>query len=135
MSSPNIMQLAPKFSTHRELIAAADTIPIPASTLPSTAGVKANGYKYACYRVRLTGGGADATVTVRPLFWDEASTAWVVDPGIAAKTFAKTNSPVDLPGQGSFEVLGRTFVMAVQAMGGAANPKFSFDIAGFERQF
>lgn len=128
----NVLPDPPKWAPHRRGLTGVDntgTLPLPGATFPANGGAKANRFRWALIRLRLTSGTL-TSLKYRVVFWDPeygANGGWVIDAGIAE------SAALALPFQASVEVLGRTFMIAWTVASVPSSPVVDIDVAGFGR--
>lgn len=114
----------PKWTLHRKEVDGADTPPIAFSTLSLSAGVRSDGFRWIHARWREI--AATVGVKLQPLFADEESEQWIEDVGLPEVLMGGASNQI------SFEVKGRTFIIAVTAMSGVGHT-ISIDVSGSGR--
>lgn len=116
--------LTPGWTSHRADVSVVDSPPL--SNLVSE-GVKASGYRWAAFRIRVAIGNP-TNVAARPLFWDEIGEQWIPDNGISEQEF-KLNDGNRPPGETIFEARGRDFYIAVTGIDGLGDKAVNVDVA------
>lgn len=102
----------------RTLLAASggEILPLALPTGMTLDGMSMNGegFRWGLYRFRVVNGSpTGASISLRPVFWNDASSRFTFDNGVLTQVFSQTAPNYNIPGMFRFNLYGRRFSVIV----------------------